>query len=52
MEDIEQAIDEELTKLNLTLHPSENDSESDDDNFTVLNGNVSGLFFVYLLLSS
>ncbi|XP_026086463.1 leucine-rich repeat and IQ domain-containing protein 1 [Carassius auratus] len=34
MDDIEQAIDEELTKLN--LHSSENDSESDDDTFTVL----------------
>ncbi|XP_016408355.1 leucine-rich repeat and IQ domain-containing protein 1-like [Sinocyclocheilus rhinocerous] len=38
MDDIEQAIDEELMKLN--LHPSENDSESDDDNFTVLDGNL------------
>lgn len=49
MDDIEQAIDEELTKLN--LHPSENDSESDDDNFAVLDGNVSG-YFVYLLFIS
>ncbi|XP_050990423.1 leucine-rich repeat and IQ domain-containing protein 1 isoform X2 [Labeo rohita] len=38
MDDIEQEINEELMKLN--LHPSENDSESDDDNFTVLDGNV------------
>ncbi|XP_058607099.1 leucine-rich repeat and IQ domain-containing protein 1 isoform X2 [Onychostoma macrolepis] len=43
MDDIEQAIDEELKKLNLTLtlHPSQNDSESDDDNFTVLDENLN-----------
>ncbi|ROL43349.1 Leucine-rich repeat and IQ domain-containing protein 1 [Anabarilius grahami] len=38
MGDIEQAIDEELMKLN--LHPSENYSESDDDIVTVLDGNL------------
>ncbi|XP_043119819.1 leucine-rich repeat and IQ domain-containing protein 1 [Puntigrus tetrazona] len=38
MDDIEEAINEELMKLN--LHPSENDSESDDDDFTVLNLHV------------
>ncbi|XP_051726936.1 leucine-rich repeat and IQ domain-containing protein 1 isoform X2 [Ctenopharyngodon idella] len=37
MDDIEQAIDEELMKLN--LDPSENYSESDDDIVTVLDGN-------------
>lgn len=45
MDDIEQAIDEELMKLN--LHPSQNDSESDDDNFTVLDENVSGFLFIW-----
>ncbi len=49
MDDIEQAIDEELMKLN--LHPSQNDSESDDDNFTVLDENVSG-YFIYLVFLS
>ncbi|KAL1256952.1 hypothetical protein QQF64_012497 [Cirrhinus molitorella] len=38
MNDIEQAIDEELMKLH--LHTYENDSESDDDNYTVLDGNL------------
>ncbi|XP_067276448.1 leucine-rich repeat and IQ domain-containing protein 1 isoform X2 [Pseudorasbora parva] len=38
MDDIEKAIDEELMKLN--LHPSENYSESEDDIFTVLDGNL------------
>ncbi|XP_056117377.1 leucine-rich repeat and IQ domain-containing protein 1 [Rhinichthys klamathensis goyatoka] len=37
MDNIEQAIDEELLKLN--LDPSENYSESEDDIFTVLDGN-------------
>lgn len=48
MDDIEQAIDEELMKLN--LHPSENDSESDDDIITVLDGfgNVSGYFMYFV----
>ncbi len=51
MDDIEQAIDEELMKLN--LHPSQNDSESDDDSFTVLDENVtlSG-YFIYLVFLS
>ncbi|XP_067245341.1 leucine-rich repeat and IQ domain-containing protein 1 [Chanodichthys erythropterus] len=38
MDDIEQAIDEELMKLN--LHPSENYSESDDDIVVFLDGNL------------
>lgn len=42
---IEQAIDEELMKLN--LDPSENYSESEDDIFTVLDGNVSGYFILF-----
>jgi len=42
MDNIEQAIDEELMKV--YLDPSENYSESEDDIFTVLDGNVSGLF--------
>lgn len=49
MDDIEQAIDEELMKLN--LHPSENYSESDDDIVTVLDGNVSG-YFIYFVINS
>lgn len=52
MDNIEQAIDEELMKLN--LDPSENYSESEDDifNVTVLDGNVSGYFYFILLFSS
>ncbi|XP_051581007.1 leucine-rich repeat and IQ domain-containing protein 1-like [Myxocyprinus asiaticus] len=39
MDDIEQAIDEELNKLN--LDPSGNDfEESEDDSFTMLDGNL------------
>lgn len=49
MDDIEQAIDEELMKLN--LHPSENYSESDDEIVTVLDGNVSG-YFIYFVINS
>lgn len=45
MDNIEQAIDEELMKLN--LDPSENYSESEDDIFTVLDGNVSGYFILF-----
>lgn len=49
MDDIEQAIDEELMKLN--LDPSENYSESDDDIVTVLDGNVSS-YFIYFVINS